>query len=97
MAKIRWYIEHDYRELKAAWALTTSKDAPGPAGSTDTESCPHSNACLNCALFITTAEFLPQHRAQLNDTRAQITRAQSAGHARLAEMNRTVETNLPSP
>jgi len=26
------------------------------------KSCPHANACLTCPLFITTAEFLPQHR-----------------------------------
>ena len=51
-------------------------------------------ACLTCPLFITTAEFLPQHRKQLDDTRAMITRAQTDGHTRLAEMNRTVETNL---
>jgi integrase len=58
------------------------------------KSCPHSNACLTCPLFITTAEFLPQHRRQLADTRALITRAHTDGHTRLAEMNRTVETNL---
>ena len=29
-------------------------------------------ACLTCPLFITTAEFLPQHRKQLDDTRALI-------------------------
>jgi hypothetical protein len=51
-------------------------------------------ACLTCPLFITTAEFLPQHRKQLDDTRALIARAQTDGHTRLAEMNRTVETNL---
>ena len=58
------------------------------------KSCPHANACLTCPLFVTTAEFLPQHRRQLEDTRALISRAESDGHTRLAEMNRTVETNL---
>ena len=58
------------------------------------KSCPHSNACLTCPLFVTTAEFLPQHHRQLEDTRALIARAESDGHTRLAEMNRTVETNL---
>ena len=53
-----------------------------------------SEKCLTCPLFITTAEFLPQHRKQLDDTRALISRAQTDGHTRLAEMNRTVETNL---
>jgi hypothetical protein len=50
--------------------------------------------CLTCPLFVTTAEFLPQHHQQLTATRALITRAESDGHIRLAEMNRAVETNL---
>ena len=58
------------------------------------KSCPPANACLTCPLFVTTAEFLPQHRRQLDDTRALIARAEADGHTRLAEMNRTVETNL---
>jgi hypothetical protein len=58
------------------------------------KSCPHANACLTCPLFVTTAEFLPQHHQQLHATRALITRAETDGHTRLAEMNRTVETNL---
>jgi integrase len=58
------------------------------------KSCPHANACLTCPLFITTAEFLPQHRKQLDHTRTLITGAETDGHTRLAEMNRTVETNL---
>ena len=58
------------------------------------KSCPHANACPTCPLFVTTAEFLPQHRKQLDDARALITRAEADGHTRLAEMIRTVETNL---
>jgi len=58
------------------------------------KSCPHANACLTCRLFVTTAEFLPQQRKQLDDTRALIAHAETNGHTRLAEMNRTVETNL---
>ena len=58
------------------------------------KSCPHANACLTCPLFVTTAEFLPQHRKQLDDTRALIAHAETDGHTRLAEMNRAVETNL---
>jgi hypothetical protein len=54
----------------------------------------YSEACLTCQLFVTTAEFLPQHRKQLDHTRALIARAEADGHTRLAEMNRTVETNL---
>ena len=51
-------------------------------------------ACLTCPLFVTTADFLPQHHQHLEDTRALIARAETDGHTRLAEMNRTVETNL---
>ena len=59
------------------------------------KSCPHANALyLTCPLFVTTAEFLPQHRKQLDDTRALIAHAEADGHTRMVEMNRAVETNL---
>jgi hypothetical protein len=58
------------------------------------KSCPHANACLTCPLFVTTAEFLPQHHQQLDATRALIAQAQAAGQTRMVEMNHTVETNL---
>ena len=32
LAKIRWRIEHDYRELKTSWAWITSRAAGSPAG-----------------------------------------------------------------
>ena len=28
------------------------------------KTCPHANSCLTCPMFVTTAEFLPQHHAQ---------------------------------
>jgi hypothetical protein len=58
------------------------------------QSCPYANACLTCPVFVTTAEFLPEHRRQLNTTRQLIARAEERGQERVAEMNRTVETNL---
>ena len=58
------------------------------------KSCPHANACLACPLFITTAEFLPEHRRQLEATRQLIGQAEAAGHERAAQMNRAVETSL---
>ena len=58
------------------------------------QSCPHSNACLTCPVFITTPEFLPQHRAQLTQTQAIIERAQHRGQLRLAEMNQRTAGNL---
>jgi hypothetical protein len=58
------------------------------------KSCPHANACLTCPLFITTAEFLPEHQRQLQTTRQLIARADEAGQARVAQMNRVVEASL---
>jgi integrase len=56
--------------------------------------CPHANSCLTCPMFVTSAEFLPQHHAQRQQTRQLITAAEAAGHARVAEMNRQVAGNL---
>lgn len=45
-------------------------------------------------MFITTAEFLPQHHAQRRTALQLITTAEAAGHARIAEMNKHVAANL---
>ena len=45
-------------------------------------------------MFVTTAEFLPQHHAQRQQTLQIITVAEAKGHDRVAEMNRQVTTNL---
>jgi hypothetical protein len=45
-------------------------------------------------MFVTTAEFLPQHHAQQQATLQIITAAEAAGHTRVAEMNRQVADNL---
>jgi hypothetical protein len=45
-------------------------------------------------MFVTTAEFLPQHHAQRQATLQIITAAEANGHARVAEMNRQVIGNL---
>jgi integrase len=58
------------------------------------KTCPHANSCLTCPMFVTTAEFLPQHRAQRQATLQIITAAEAAGHARVAEMNKQVAGNL---
>lgn len=52
------------------------------------------NACLTCPMFVTTAEFLPQHHAQRQATLQLISAAEAAGHARVAEMNKQVAANL---
>ena len=58
------------------------------------KTCPHANSCLTCPMFVTTAEFLPQHHAQRQATLQIISAAETAGHARVAEMNRQVAGNL---
>lgn len=58
------------------------------------QTCPHANACLTCPMFLTTAEFLPQHRTHQQQTLQIIGKAEAAGHGRQAEMNRQVADNL---
>jgi integrase len=58
------------------------------------KTCPHANSCLTCPMFVTTAEFLPQHQAHRQATLQLITAAEAAGHARVAEMNKQVASNL---
>lgn len=45
-------------------------------------------------MFITTAEFLPQHREHRRQVIEIITAAQARGQARLVEMNQHVARNL---
>ena len=56
--------------------------------------CEYANACLTCPMFVTTAEFLPEHHRQLATTRKLIARGEADGQLRLVEMNRSVEANL---
>ncbi|MGH3504097.1 MAG: hypothetical protein ACRDQA_24855, partial [Nocardioidaceae bacterium] len=56
--------------------------------------CPHANACLTCPMFLTTTEFLPQHRQQHQQTLEIITAAEARGQTRIVEMNRQVAHNL---
>ena len=58
------------------------------------QTCPHANACLTCPLFITTSEFLPQHREQRRTTLQIISAAEARGQTRVAQMNRQVAVNL---
>ena len=45
-------------------------------------------------MFVTSAEFLPQHHAQRQATLQIISAAEASGHPRVAEMNRQVVGNL---
>ena len=77
----------------AAWAKqrlarATQSLPNGYCGLPLQRSCPHANACLTCPMFLTTREFLPQHRTQRQQTLELITAAEARGQQRLAEMNR---------
>jgi hypothetical protein len=56
--------------------------------------CPHANACLTCPMFLTTPEFLPQHRQHRQQVLQIISAAEARGHTRQVEMNRQVADNL---
>jgi Family of unknown function (DUF6262) len=83
----------------AAWALENLARAKqtlanGYCGLPLQQTCPHPNACLTCDSFLTTVEFLPQHRDQLTRTEQLIAQAQADGRQRLVDMNEPVRLNL---
>jgi integrase len=84
---------------EAAWAKqrlgrATQALPNGFCGLPVQKTCPHANACLTCPMFVTTAEFLPQHRTHRGQVIELITAAQARGQTRLAEMNQQVLSNL---
>jgi hypothetical protein len=84
---------------EAAWAKhrlsrATQTLPNGYCGLPVVQSCPHANSCLTCPMFLTTAEFLPQHREQHRQTLQIISAAEARGQRRVIEMNRQVATNL---
>ena len=92
-------LDPDGPLAEAAWAKqrlgrATQALPNGYCGLPVQQSCPHANACLTCPMFLTTQEFLPQHRTQREQTLHLITAAEARGHQRLAEMNRQVLGNL---
>jgi hypothetical protein len=58
------------------------------------KTCPHANACLTCPMFVTTPEFLPQHRQQRHEVLQIMSAAEARGQLRLVEMNQQVLGNL---
>jgi hypothetical protein len=83
----------------AAWALENLARAKqtlpnGYCGLPLQQRCPHPNACLTCDNFLTTGEFLPLHRDQLERTEQLLAAARENGNARLVEMNEPVRLNL---
>jgi hypothetical protein len=83
----------------AAWAKqrlgrATQALPNGYCGLPLQQSCPHANACLSCPMFITTADFLPQHHEHRQQVLQIISAAEARGRQRLSEMNRQVLSNL---
>ncbi|WP_327101540.1 site-specific integrase [Nocardia vinacea] len=92
-------LDPDGPLAEAAWAKqrisrVTQALPNGFCGLPVQKSCPHANACLTCPMFITTPEFLPQHRNQRQQVLQIIDAAEARGQQRLAEMNKGVLTNL---
>jgi integrase len=58
------------------------------------KACPHANACLVCPVFVTTPDFLDQHREHREQTRRLLETATDKGQLRMVEMNQQVLTNL---
>jgi integrase len=84
---------------EASWAKqrvgrATQALPNGYCGLPVVQTCPHANACLTCPMFITTAEFLPQHHQHHQQVLQIISTAEARGQTRLAEMNRQVAGNL---
>jgi integrase len=84
---------------QAAWAKqrigrATQALPNGYCGLPVQQSCPHANACLTCPMFLTTADFLPHHKAHHQQLLQIITIADADGRTRVAEMNRQVAGNL---
>lgn len=61
---------------------------------TISQGCPHANACLTCTHFRTTAEFLDEHKKQLEQTKQILDKAKANGWTRQVEMNEKVAENL---
>lgn len=92
-------VDPDGPMAEAAWAKqrlgrATQALPNGFCGLPVQKACPHANACLTCPMFITTAEFLPQHREHQRQVIEIITAAEARGQTRLVEMNQHVAHNL---
>lgn len=92
-------LDPDGPLAEAAWAKqrvgrATQALPNGFCGLPVQKSCPHANACLSCPMFITTSEFLPEHRQHRQQVVQIITAAEARGQQRLVEMNQQVLGNL---
>jgi integrase/recombinase XerD len=84
-ADLQWFK----RNIQAQALPNGSCALPAPM-----KECPHANACLTCAHFRTTFEFLEHHQEQLQQTEKLLEKAQLNGWTRQVEMNERVAKNL---
>jgi integrase len=95
----RVHLDPDGPLAQAQWAKTrygiaTQTLPNGYCGLPIQQTCPHANACLTCPAFLTGPEFLPELREHRARTLTLIQDAQAHAHARVAQMNEHVLTNL---
>jgi hypothetical protein len=84
----------DAEWLKHNLARVAGSLPNGYCGRPPQQNCPHPNACLTCADFQTTVEFLPVHRHQAEETAKMAEAAESAGYNRIATNHRRVLEDL---
>ncbi|MGW2863280.1 tyrosine-type recombinase/integrase [Streptomyces sp. NPDC001205] len=92
-------LDPDGHLAEAAWAKqrlgrVTQALPNGFCGLPLQKTCPHANACLTCPMFVTTPEFLPQHRQQREQLLQIVSAAEARGQLRVVEMNQQVLGNL---
>jgi Phage integrase family len=92
-------LDPDGPHSDAAWALEDLARAKQTlpncnCGPPLQQRCPASQRVLTCDNFLTSSEFLPQHRDQLTRTEQLLAAARNNGNRRLVEMNEPVRLNL---
>lgn len=85
-------ISAEHPLADAAWAKLSMVRAKvtlpnGYCGAPVQTDCEYANPCLDCRFFITTVDFLDQHRRQRDDTTRMIADAEQAGLRRVVEKN----------
>jgi integrase len=88
-------IAADHPLADAAWIRLSMVRAKvtlpnGYCGAPVQTDCEYANPCLDCRFFITTADFLDQHRRHRDETTKAIDDAQASGLSRIAERNRRI-------
>lgn len=81
------WVQSQQAQADAGYIATDSPHN-GYCGAPVQTDCEYANPCLDCRFFITTGDFLQQHRQQRQGTSELIAGAEQSGLARVAEKNR---------